>query len=53
MKDCMVVTLRSGREIEGRKEEEKKKTEEEKEEIGREMKQYNSEIAEEERTTKM
>ena len=29
-KDCMVVTLRSGRDIEGRKEEEKK-TEEEKE----------------------
>ena len=26
-KDCMVVTLRSGREIESRKEEEKKKTE--------------------------
>ena len=31
-KDCMVVTLRSGREIEGRKEE-KKKTEEEKEKL--------------------
>ena len=26
-KDCMVVTLRSGREIESRKEEEKKRTE--------------------------
>ena len=38
MKDCMVVTLRSGREIEGKKEEEKKKTEEEKEEIGGELK---------------
>ena len=31
-KDCMVVTLRSGKEIEGRKER-KKKSEEEKEEI--------------------
>ena len=38
-KDCMVVTLRSGREIEGRKEREKK-TEEEKEEIEAELKQY-------------
>ena len=36
-KDCMVVTLRSGREIEGRNEREKK-TEEEKEEIGGELK---------------
>ena len=36
-KDCMVVTLRIGREIEGRREEEKK-TEEEKEEIGEEPK---------------
>ena len=35
-KDYMVVTLRSGREVEGRKEEEKK-TEEEKEEIGEEL----------------
>ena len=37
-KDCMVVTLRSRRDIESRKEEEKK-TEEEKEEIGEELKQ--------------
>ena len=37
LKDCMVVTLRSGREIEGRKEEEKK-TEEKKEEVGEELK---------------
>ena len=48
----MVVTLRSGREIEGRNEKEKK-TKEEKEEIGGEMKQYNLEVAEEERTVKM
>ena len=40
----MVVTLRSGRDIEGRKEEEKK-TEEEKKEIGEDVKQYNSEVA--------
>ena len=51
-KDCMVVTLRSGREIEGRKEKEEK-TEEEKEEIGGELKRYSSKVAEEERTTKM
>ena len=51
-KDCMVVTLRRGREIEGKKEREKK-TEEAKEEIGGELKQYSSEVAEEERTTKM
>ena len=50
-KDCMVGTLRSGREIEGRKEEEKK-TEEGKEEIGEELKQYNSEVAKEERSEK-
>ena len=31
-KDCMVVTLRSGREIERRKEEEKKKTDKEEKE---------------------
>ena len=35
-KDCMVVTLRSGREVESRKEEEKKKTKKvEREEIGK------------------
>ena len=38
-KDCMVVTLRSGRELESRKEEEKKKTKkEEQEETGKEDK---------------
>ena len=50
-KDCMVVTLISGREIEGRKEEEKK-TEDEKEEIGEELKQYSSELVKEERSAK-
>ena len=48
----MVVALRSGKEIEGRKERENK-TEEEKEEIGGELKQYSLEAAEEEGTTKM
>ena len=51
-KDCMVVTLRSGREKEGKKEEDKK-IEEEKEEIGEELKQYSSEVAEEERSEQM
>ena len=38
-KDCMVVTLRSGRQIESKKEEEKKKTKkEEKEETGKQTK---------------
>ena len=47
-KDCMVVTLRSRREIESRKEEEKKNTEkEEKEETGKETKLSNSELTEE------
>ena len=50
-KDCMVVTLRSEREIEGRKEKEKK-TEEEKEEIGEELKQYSFEVAKQERSAK-
>ena len=43
-KDCMVVTLRSGKEIESRKEKEKKIEREEKEEIGRELKQYSSKV---------
>ena len=50
-KDYMVVTLRNRREIEGRKEEEMK-TKEEKEEIGEELKQYSSEVVEEERSAK-
>ena len=53
MKDCMVVTLRSGRELEDRRNE-KKETEEEKHvEIGEELKQHSSEVVEEDRTTKM
>ena len=47
-KDCMVVTLRSGREIESRKEEEKKNTEKvEGEETRKENKLRNSNMAEE------
>ena len=47
-KDCMVVTLRSGREIESRKEEEEKKTEKvENEETGKETKLNSSDLAEE------
>ena len=42
MKDCMTVTLRSGRELEERRNE-KNETEEEKyAEVGEELKQHNS-----------
>ena len=52
-KDCMAVTLRSGKELEERRNE-KKETEEEKHaEIGEELKQHSSEVAEEDRTGKM
>ena len=52
-KDCMTVTLRSGRELEERRNE-KKETEEEKHaEVGEELNQHSSEVAEEDRTTKM
>ena len=51
--DCMTVTLRSGKELEERRNE-KKKTEEEKHtEIRGELKRYSSEVAEEERITKI
>ena len=49
----MAVNLRSGRELEERRNE-KKETEEEKHtKIGEELKQQSSEVAEEGRTTKM
>ena len=49
----MAVTLRSGRELEEIRNE-KKETEEEKHtEIGKELKQQSSEVAKEDRTTKM
>ena len=52
-KDCMIVTLRSGRGLEERINE-KKKTEEEKHiKIGEETKLYSLEITEEERTVKV
>ena len=47
-KDCMVVAMRSGRELEIRKEDEHKKTEKtEKEETGKEDKLGSSKLAEE------
>ena len=47
-KDYMVVTLRSGREVENRKEEEKKKTEKvEGDETGKENKLSSSDLTEE------
>ena len=45
-KNCMVVTLRSGRELESRKEDRNKKTEkEDKEATGKETKLSSSELA--------
>ena len=52
-KDCMAVTLRSGRGLEGRKNEKKKTEEENHTEIGEEIKQYSSKITKEERTIKV
>ena len=51
--DCMVVTLRSSRELEERRNEKKETEEEKHEEIGEELKQHNSEVVEEDRTAKM
>ena len=47
LKDCRVVTLRSGRGLEERRNENKKIEEEKHAEIGEEIKQYSSEITEE------
>ena len=48
LKDCMVVTLRSGRDLESRKEEEMRNTEkDEQEETGREDKLSSSELVKE------
>ena len=53
-KDCMVVTLRSGREFENIKEDEKRKTEKEKQaEIEEEIKLGSSEKIEESRKKKV
>ena len=52
-RDCMTVTLRSGRELEERRVEKKDTEEENYEEIGEEFKQHNLETTEEEKTIKM
>ena len=52
-KYCMVVTLRSGRGLEERRNEKKKIEEEKHVEIGEEIKQYSSEITEEKRIIKV
>ena len=52
-KDCMAVTLRSGRELEEKGVEKKDTKEEKNEEIGEEIKQHSSETTEEEKTVKM
>ena len=47
MKDCLAITLRSGRELKGRRNE-KKETEEEKHaEVGKELKQHSLGVAKE------
>ena len=48
----MAVTLRSGRELEERRNERKETEEDKHAEIGEKLKQHNSEIVEEDRTTK-
>ena len=52
-KDCMAVTLRSGRELEERINEKKETQEEKHTTIGEELKQQSSEVAEEDRIVKM
>ena len=52
-RDCMTVTLRSGRELEERRVKKKDTEEENYEEIGEEFKQHNLETTEEEKTIKM
>ena len=52
-RDCMAVTLRSGRELEERRVEKKDTEEENYAEIGEQFKQHSSETIEEEKTTKM
>ena len=52
-RDCMEVTLRSGRELEEIKVEKKDTEEENYAEIGEEFKQHSSETTEEEKTVKM
>ena len=53
LKDCMAVTLRSGRELEKRRVEKKDIKEKKHSKIGEEFKHHNSETAEEVKTVKM
>ena len=53
LKDCMAVTIRSGRGLEERRNENKKNGGEKHTKIGEEIKQYSSEVIEEERTVKV
>ena len=52
-KDCMAVTLSSGRELKRKKKENKKNEEEKHTGIGEEIKQYSSEVTEDERIVKV
>ena len=52
-KDCMAITLRSGRDLEGGRVEKKDTKKKKHAEIGEEIKQHNLETAEEDKTTKM
>ena len=53
LRDCLAVTLRSGRELEERRVEKKDTNEENYVEIGEEFKQHSSGTIEEEKTAKM
>ena len=52
-KDCMEITLRSGKELEEKRNEKKETKKEKHAEIGEELKHHSSEVAEEDRTIKM
>ena len=52
-KDCMEITIRSGRELEERRNEKKETKEEKHTKIGEEFKQQGSEVIEEDRTAKI
>ena len=53
LKNCMAVTLRSGRELEERRNEKKEIEEVKHVEVGEELKQHSSGFAEKDRTTKI
>ena len=52
-KDCIAVTLRSGRELEEKRNEKKESEKEKHAEIGEELKQHSSEVVEEDRAAKI